>query len=48
VREVLSAILEIVSLLVGFSALYVLFRRRLKFSGDKLPWYGFKRTQTET
>ena len=42
-EEVQSAILEIVSLLVGFGALYVLFRRRLKFSGQKLPWYGFRR-----
>jgi hypothetical protein len=41
--EVLSVILEIVSGLVGFGAMCVLFRRRRKFSGQKLPWYGFRR-----
>jgi hypothetical protein len=32
--------LEIVSGLVGLGAL---FGRRLKFSGQELPWYGFRR-----
>jgi hypothetical protein len=41
--QALSVILEIVSGLVGFGALHLLFRRRLKFSGQKLPWYGFRR-----
>jgi len=41
--QALSVILEIVSGLVGFGALYLLFRRRLKFYGQKLPWYGFGR-----
>jgi hypothetical protein len=38
-----DVILEIVSGLVGFGTLYLLFGRRLKFSGQKLPWYGFRR-----
>jgi hypothetical protein len=41
--QALSMILEIVSGLVGFGALYLLFGRRLKFSGQKLPWHRFKR-----
>jgi hypothetical protein len=42
-RTILEIILEIVSGFAGFGALYLLFGRRLKFSGQKLPWYGFKR-----
>jgi hypothetical protein len=41
--QALSMILEIVSGFVGFGALYLLFGRRLKFSGQKLPRYRFKR-----
>jgi hypothetical protein len=41
--QVWEIILEIVSGLVGFSALCLLFGKRLKFSGQKLPWYGFRR-----
>lgn len=35
--------MEIVSGLAGLGALYLLFGKRLKFSGQKLPWYGFRR-----
>jgi hypothetical protein len=42
-RTILEIILEIVSGVAGLGALYLLFGRRLKFSGQKLPWYGFKR-----
>jgi hypothetical protein len=41
--QVWELILEIASGLVGFGALYLLFGKRLKFSGQKLPWYGFRR-----
>ncbi|MBR1215045.1 hypothetical protein [Bradyrhizobium sp. JYMT SZCCT0180] len=41
--QVWEIILEIVSGLVGFGALYLLFGKRLKFSGQKLPWYGVRR-----
>jgi hypothetical protein len=40
---VLEIVLGIVCALVGFGALYLLFRGRLTFSGQKLPWYGFRR-----
>ncbi len=42
-RTLLEIISEIVSAGAGLGALYLLFGRRLKFSGQKLPWYGFRR-----
>jgi hypothetical protein len=39
----MEMILEIASELIGFGALYLLFGRRLKFFGENLPWYGFRR-----
>ena len=41
--QALSMSFEIVSGLAGLGALYLLFGRRLKFSGQKLPWYGVRR-----
>jgi hypothetical protein len=40
--QVWGMILEIVSGLAGLGALYLLFGKHLKFSGQKLPWYGFR------
>jgi hypothetical protein len=39
----MDIVFEVVSALVGLVALYLLFGRRLQFSGQRLPWYGFRR-----
>lgn len=41
--QVWEIILEIVSGIVGLGALFLLFGKSLKFSGQRLPWYGFRR-----